>query len=92
LLALWGDVPALESLQPAFFEELEGRYPDVDLQVAVDGLAYLGFLPHTASMPNHPTAYARFDDLRDLMASRRGLDIEAEIDKLESDLQAIFTE
>jgi multiple sugar transport system substrate-binding protein len=92
LLALWGDVPALESLQPAFFEELEGRYPDVDLQVPMDSLAYLGFLPHTAAMPNHPTAYARFDDLRDLMASRGGLDIEVEIDKLESDLQAIFTE
>jgi ABC-type glycerol-3-phosphate transport system substrate-binding protein len=92
LLALWGDVPALESLQPGFFEALENRYPDVDLQVALDGLEYLGFLPHTAIMPNHPAAYARFDDLRDLMSARGALDLDVEIDRLESDLQGIFVE
>jgi len=92
LLALWGNVPALESLQPGFFEALENRYPDVDLQVAVDSLEYLGFLSHTAIMPNHPTAYARFDDLRDLMSARGDIDIDVEIDQLESDLRAIFME
>jgi hypothetical protein len=64
----------------------------VDLQVAVDSLEYLGFLSHTAIMPNHPAAYARFDDLRDLMSARGDIDIDVEIDKLESDLQAIFME
>jgi len=92
LLALWGDVPALESMQPSFFEALAKKHPDVDLQVAVDSLEYLGFLPHTTIMPNHPAAYARFDDLRDLMSARGDLDLDVEIDKLESDLQAIFIE
>jgi multiple sugar transport system substrate-binding protein len=92
LLAPWGNVPALESLQPGFFEALENRYPDVDLQVAVDSLEHLGYLPHTAIMPNHPAAYARFDGLRDLMSARGDIDIDVEIDKLESDLQAIFIE
>lgn len=92
LLAAWGDVPALKSLQADFIGELEAKYPGVDLQVAVDGLEYLGSTPHTAFMPNHAVAYARFDDLRDLMSSRGGLDLDAELDRLESGLQAIFAE
>jgi multiple sugar transport system substrate-binding protein len=92
LLAVWGNVPAAQSLQASFFEKLEEKHPGVDLQVAVDGLRYLGSPPHTALIPNHTVSYARFDELRDLMATNGNLDLDAEIDKLESGLQAIFAE
>lgn len=92
LLALWGDIPVLESLQADFFAVLEGRYPSVDLQVALDGLNYLSDPPHVSLMPNHATACARFDALRDLMVRSGELDLDTEIAKLESDLQAIFLE
>jgi len=92
LLALWGDIPVLESLQADFFTILKGRHPSADLQVALDGLDYLSNSPHVSLMPNHATAYARFDDLRDLMVRSGDLDLNTEIDKLESDLQAVFLE
>ena len=43
-------------------------------------------------MPNHAEAYARFDDLRDFIEYSSKLDLDAEIDRLESDLQALFSD
>jgi multiple sugar transport system substrate-binding protein len=92
LLAVWGYVPISERLQAECFEVLEAKYPGVDWQAAVDGLGFLSVPPHGSIMPNHAAAYARFDDLRDSMESRSDLDLDVEIDELESGLQTLFSE
>jgi hypothetical protein len=90
LLAVWGAVPVGERLRTEYLEALEDKYPGVDWQAAVDGLGYLAVPPHGSIMPNHAEAYARFDDLRDSIEYSSNLDLDAEIDRLESDLQALF--
>jgi multiple sugar transport system substrate-binding protein len=92
LLAVWGDVPVGERLRETYLRALETKYPGVDWQAAVDGLGYLAVPPHGSVMPNHAEAYARFDDLRDSIEYSPNLDLDAEIDRLESDLQVLFTE
>jgi hypothetical protein len=90
LLAAWGEVPLDERLRAEYFDLLGTRYPDVNWQAAVDGLSFLSVPPHGSMMPNHAEAYARFDDLRDLLEYSARIDVDAEIDRLESDLQALF--
>jgi hypothetical protein len=92
LLAVWGDLPAARSLQADYFEVLKTQYPGVDWRAALDGLGYLAMPPHGSVMPNHAKAYGRFDELRDLMEASSSLDLDAEIDMLEFDLQAIFAQ
>lgn len=91
LLAVWGDMPVDEDLRSVYLSVLEDRYPDVDWQPAIDGLGFLAVPPHGSIMPNHAEAYARFDDLRDAIENEPDLDLDAEIETLESDLQAIWT-
>jgi multiple sugar transport system substrate-binding protein len=90
LLAVWGHMPLDERLRAAYLEALEDKYSGVDWQAAVDGLGYLSVPPHGSTMPNHAEAYARFDELRDLIEYSSRLDLDAEIDRLESDLQTLF--
>lgn len=92
LLVVWGGVPVAENLRAAFFEELEDQYPGVGWAAALEGLDHLSMPPHGSMMPNHINAYSRFDELRDLMQARSNLNLDAEIDRLESDLQALFSE
>jgi multiple sugar transport system substrate-binding protein len=92
LLAVWGNVPVGARLRAAYLRVLEDKYPGADWQAAIDGLGYLSVPPHGSIMPNHAEAYARFDQLRDLLEYSSGLDLDAEIDRLESDLQALFAE
>ena len=92
LLAVWGDLSVSEDLRSAYLKVLGAKYPGVDWQAAVDGLGYLSVPPHGTIMPNHAEAYARFDDLRDFIEYSSKLDLDAEIDRLESDLQALFSD
>jgi len=92
LLVVWGDVPVNERLREAYFRVLEPKYPGVDWQAAVDGLGYLSLPSHGSVMPNHAEAQARFDDLRDLIEYSANLDLDAEIDRLESDLRELFAQ
>jgi ABC-type glycerol-3-phosphate transport system substrate-binding protein len=92
LLAVWGDVPVVKTLRAEFFEEREDQYPGVGWEAAKEGLGYLSLPPHGSIMPNHAKAYSRFDELRDLMQARSDLDLDAEIDRLESELQVLFSD
>jgi ABC-type glycerol-3-phosphate transport system substrate-binding protein len=87
LLSIWGEVPALAHLQPEFFNNLEAQYPEVDFTAAVDGLNYLG--RSNLLLPNYAETQVRFDELRDGMM-RGNLDLNAEIERLETDLQVLF--
>jgi multiple sugar transport system substrate-binding protein len=91
LLAAWGVVPAFQSLRPKMIAELKAQVPEVDWQVVLDSMSY-GDNSYENSMPNYRRAYDRLLEFKDLMAGSQGLDLDAEIDRLTSELQTIFDE
>ena len=93
LLQVYGGMPARASQQDAFFEGLDEQFPQgVDWQVAIDGLEYPDVPNSEANMPNYSKAYDRLLAFHSLIMSETGLDIDAEVDTLVTDLQAIFDE
>ncbi len=93
LLALYGSMPARKADQAAFFATLDKKYPQgVDWQVVRDMTQYPDIPSNEANMPNYQKAYDRMGALQTLMYSTEGLDMDAELTKLQSDLQAIFDE
>ncbi len=93
LLPVYGAMPAIAEKTEAFFEVKSNDYPFVTPEswnVFIQGLAY----PDTPSaeqyIPNSIEAYARFATFGDLMNNTEDLDIDAEIEQLESDLNAIY--
>ena len=93
LLSVYGAMPALESLQADFFATMDEKYPQgVNWQVAKDSLAYPDIPSHEQDMPNFLKAQDRWGAFWSTLRSTPGLDLEAEIDTLVSDLTNIFTE
>lgn len=93
LLQVYGGLPAIQADQPAFFAALDETYPQgVNWQVAVDSLAYADNPSHEGDMPNLARAKERIGQFQTLYQSQPDIDIDAEIDLLVSDLQAIFDE
>ncbi|MCS6909844.1 MAG: extracellular solute-binding protein [Anaerolineales bacterium] len=91
LLQVYGGMPARKSEQEAFFKALDARYPQgVDWQVAIDSLSYPDNPSHEADMPNFLIANDRIGAFQTLYRSTPGLDLDAEIDKLQKDLQRMF--
>ncbi|HDQ74135.1 MAG TPA: extracellular solute-binding protein [Chloroflexi bacterium] len=93
LLQIYGGMPGRTSLQEEFFAGLDERFPQgVDWQVAIDGLAYPDVPNHESDLPNYAKAYDRIGAFQTLYETEPNLDIDAELDKLVQDLQAIFDE
>jgi multiple sugar transport system substrate-binding protein len=93
LLQIYGGMPGRASLQEEFFAGMDEQFPQgVDWQVAIDGLAYPDVPNHESNLPNYSKAYDRIGAFQTLYETEAGLDIDAELDKLVSDLQAIFHE
>jgi multiple sugar transport system substrate-binding protein len=93
LLPIYGAMPAIASKTDAFFATQGERYPFVTPEswdVFVQGLAY----PDTPSaeqyLPNWNEAFARIQTFGDLMNNTPDMDFDAEFDKLQSDLEAIY--
>jgi multiple sugar transport system substrate-binding protein len=87
LLAVWGEIPLMEDLQPQFFNQLEEQYNDVDMTAVKEGLRHLG--QPNLLLPHYADVQLRFDDLRDGMMWGN-VDLDGEIDRLESDLQLMM--
>lgn len=93
LLQAYGAMPARERQQEEFFAGLEEKYPHgVDWQVAVESLSYPDNPSHEANIPNFAKADDRIKAFQSLYESEAGLDLDAELDKLVAQLQAIFDE
>jgi len=93
LLDVYGGMPGRASLQDGFFATIDERFPQgVDWQVAIDGLPYPDVPNHESNLPNYAKAYDRIGAFQTLYETEPGLDIDAELDKLEADLQVIFDE
>jgi multiple sugar transport system substrate-binding protein len=91
LLQVYGSMPARFSLQGDFFSNLDETYTQgVNWQVAIDGLGYGDNPSHESNMPNFVQANDRINAFTTLYQGTEGLDIDAELETLRSDLEAIF--
>jgi multiple sugar transport system substrate-binding protein len=93
LLQIYGGMPGRASQQEAFFTGMDEQFPQgVDWDVAVQGLAYPDVPNHEGNLPNYAKAYDRIGAFQTLYETDATLDIDAEMDSLVEDLQAIFDE
>jgi multiple sugar transport system substrate-binding protein len=92
LLQVYGGLPARESLQEEALATMQENFPDADLNVFVEALNYPDNPNHEAGMPNVNKASDRYNTFGSLYRSDPNLDLEAELETLISDLQAIFDE
>ncbi|MBN1963255.1 MAG: extracellular solute-binding protein [Anaerolineae bacterium] len=96
---LYGGMPARLSLQGGFFdrytEQLAESYPNVDWanlnwDVPVASLGYPDNPNHEEGMPSFLETTARYTEFVQLVDNNPDVDIDAELDQLIVDMQAIF--
>jgi len=92
LLTVWGAMPPIKSLQEQFFQKLDEKYPGRDWSVAVESLKYIDIPNHEAWMPNFSKADDRVKQFQSKLEGTPDLDVDAEMETLVKDLQAIFDE
>ncbi len=93
LLKVYGGLPARLSLQETYFDELNaGQFAgqDINWQVVIDSMAYPDNPNHEEALPNELEARDRLNAFNQLLDNDPDMDIPAEIEKLQTDLQAIF--
>lgn len=94
LATAYGAFPALPAAQPLWVESISARYPlDINWNIPQESLAFAnpGTVHHESNVPNYSQAYDREFAFLSLIEGDAGadIDIDAEIDLLESDLQTI---
>lgn len=95
---IYGGMPARLSLQPDFFERyqatLSENYPDtnfdVNWDVAVESLSYPDVPNHEQGIPSFLEARNRYIEYAQVVDNNADADVNAELDLLQADLQAIF--
>lgn len=93
LLEVYGAFPADATLQQGYIDSLNETFTQgVNWQVAIDSLAYPDNPNHESWMPNFNEADRRVKEFQQLIQTTPGLDLDAEIETLLSDLQVIFDE
>ena len=91
LLGIYGGMPARTADQDAFFAGLDERWTQgVDWQVARDGVQYADNPSFEAWVPNYQEAFAAIVSFGSVLRTDGDLDIQAEIDGFQEELQAIF--
>jgi len=92
LAAIYGGIPGNVADRPDFFAAMNKKVGKntIDWQVALDMLKYPDLPNHQAWMPNMIKADNRIGVFTDLLAHTPGLDINKEMDTLQTDLDAIF--
>lgn len=91
LLGIYGGMPARAEDTDAFFAAKAEQYPFVqNWDVMIQGLAYPDVPSAEAYMPQWNEAFARVDTFGNLLLTDPAIDFDAEIETLQTDLQAIF--
>ena len=93
LLPIYGAMPAIAAKTEAFFAVKSADYPFVTPEswdVFVQGLAYPDAPSAEQYLPNWNEAFARIQTFGDLLTNTEGLDFDAEFQKLQDDLTAIY--
>ncbi len=92
LVAIYGGFPASISAQEAAIAKMQESFPNADIQVFVDALSYPDNPNHEQGMPNVLKAGDTYGTFGAKYQSTPGLDIDAELDALQSELQLNFDE
>jgi len=94
LYQIYGGMPAIPEDRPAFFAAFDARVAPnkVDWTVAQEMVKYPDLPNHESWLPNLIKANDLFTKFRTLMDQTPGLDMDKEIDTLQSQLDAIFKE
>jgi len=93
LLTIYGGMPARLSLQEDFLVTFsESSFPgqDINWQVVIDGMQYADNPNHESYMPSFQETSNRYGETWTRLAQESGLDVNAELDALVEDLNAIF--
>lgn len=98
LSTIYGGMPARLSLQDGFYDRyvatLSEQYPntnfDINWDVAVQALAYPDNPNHEEGMPSFLESSARYTEYGQVVDNNADADVNAELDSLQTDLQAIF--
>jgi multiple sugar transport system substrate-binding protein len=92
LLAVYGGLPARESQQGEALATMAENFPDLDLQVFVDAMRYPDDPSHESGMPNFLKASDTYATFAGMYETTPGLDLDAELDNMIEELQAVFDE
>ncbi|MCI0712140.1 MAG: extracellular solute-binding protein [Chloroflexi bacterium] len=93
LLSVYGGIPARIEDQNARFEDLNAKYTQgVNWDVVIESLNYADIPSHEAWYPNFNKAEVLLQNFVTLYGGTDGLDMDAELDTLVADLQAVFDE
>ncbi len=92
LLQVYGAFPARASLQDSALATMKEKFPNADLQVFIDGINYPDNPNHESGMPNFLKASDTYSAFGSLYQTTPDLDLDAEIDKLITNLDAVFKE
>jgi len=92
LLQVYGAFPARESLQTSALEKMQENFPNADLQVFIEGINYPDNPNHESGMPNFLKASDTYTAFASKIQTTPDLDLDAEIDQLITDLDAVFKE
>ena len=93
LLQVYGAFPANPAEQEPFMAGYEERFPQgVNWQVVADSLERPDIPSHEQNWPNFNKGLDAFDAFGTLLSSTPDLDLDAEIDNLQANLQAAFDE
>lgn len=98
LATIYGGMPARLSLQGNFYanyaKTLSEQYPDTNFDinwpVAIQSLSYPDNPNHEEGMPSFLEASDRYTQYAQVVDNNADADVNAELDKLQTDLQAIF--
>lgn len=93
LLQIYGGMPARTSLQDSFFDELDaGQFAGMGIEwdVVSASLAYNDNPNHEAGLPNSQEAQDCYNRVTNKLFVDPDFDVNAALDQLEGDLQAIY--
>ena len=93
LLMVYGGMPARFSLQGDYFATYsEANFPGMEInwQIIVDSMVYADNPNHESWMPAFQETTDRYNEFWNYLANTPDLDVEAEIELLIADMQAIF--
>jgi multiple sugar transport system substrate-binding protein len=92
LLATYGGLPARQSLQDEALAKMKEDFPGKDMDVFVDALKYPDDPSHESGMPNFLKASDTYSTFASLYETTPDIDVDAELDKMIVELQAVFDE
>lgn len=90
MIAAFRIVPARTDLREDLAAMMEAKNPEPDWQVMVDSLAYPDDPPYSQFLPSASGVFDRFGSFAESLLAREDMDVDAELDQLEVDLQGIL--